>query len=350
VRLSAVSRLVPELPCSAWRERVLFSVDHYFADSDSDAWETEPSDDDEPIRAYHDWRGPAEGTTWRRHPFDYLNDPNNYNDRNELDADTVLRLARSDRLCIVGGLWVDVTQAELPAVIAAVGNQKHRIERLRLSQALSEEEEMKRYYRSKGGYWGDSDDSESEWDKPADDHEALVDLAPLQGLPHLRSLSIACSEHLAAAEASISLRTLPATLQEVDLTSLSLASCADLASLPQLRVLNLDCCVHLRTLEGLQHCPQLEQLQLQSCTGLVDVSPLSGSLHVRLNALQVGRTAIEDLAPLTGCPSHAPEHRPLLRGPRGDGAPLSNSHAAARDDARRQDAGGASRPTEPRAP
>eukprot|EP00966_Prymnesium_polylepis_P079139 1834288-Prymnesium_polylepis.1 len=55
VRLAAVSRLMPELPCSVWRERVLFSVDSYFADSDSAdsySWETQPSDDDKPRRAY----------------------------------------------------------------------------------------------------------------------------------------------------------------------------------------------------------------------------------------------------------------------------------------------------------
>jgi hypothetical protein len=73
VRLSAVSRLMPELPCSAWRQQVLFSVDSYYADSNSDGWETEPSDD-ERMRAYHDWRGPPDDTAWRRHPFDYLNE------------------------------------------------------------------------------------------------------------------------------------------------------------------------------------------------------------------------------------------------------------------------------------
>ena len=304
VRLSAVSRLMSELPCSTWRERVLFSVDSYYADSDSDSWETEPSDDDGPRRAYHDWRGPRDGTAWPRHPFDDLNDPRDYNDCNELPADTVLRVARSDRLRLVGGLWVEVTQAELPAVIAAVGTNKHHVERLRLSQALSKEEEMRRYHRSEGlghAYWGDSDDADSESDE-SPDHQALVDLAPLRGLPHLQSLSIRLHDHASTLEASLSLRGLPTTLQEIDLTSLSLTSCSDLASLPQLRVLNLDCCVHLRTLEGLQHCPQLERLELQSCVGLVAVPPLSGSIHVRLRALQLGGTHIGDLAPLAGCP------------------------------------------------
>jgi len=181
-----------------------------------------------------------------------------------------------------------------------VGINRHHVERLRLSQALSEDEEMRRYYHSKGGYWGDSD-SESESDEPSD-HETLVDLAPLLGLPHLRSLSIRLHDYASMLEASLPLRGLPTTLQEVDLTSLALASCSDLASLPQLRTLNLDCCVHLRTLEGLQHCAQLECLQLHSCFGLMGVTPLSGSIHVGLCALALGGTHIEDLTPLSGCP------------------------------------------------
>eukprot|EP00966_Prymnesium_polylepis_P224570 5194104-Prymnesium_polylepis.1 len=68
-------------------------------------------------------------------------------------------------------------------------------------------------------------------------------------------------------------------------------------------MLNLDCCAQLHTLEGLQHCPQLELLQLHSCTGLLmGVPPLSGSIHVRLRALHLGGTYIKHLAPLAGCP------------------------------------------------
>ena len=242
VRLSAVSRLMPELPCSTWRKRVLFSVDSYYGDSDSDSWETEPSDDDEPRRAYHDWRGPPDGTTWRRHPFDGLDDP--------LPADTVLRLARSNRLRIVVGLWACATQAELPAVIAALGTNKHHVERLRLSD-------------SKASYmaeqiWG-FDDSDGESHEPSGHETMLVDLAPLR-------------------------------------------SCSGLASMSQLRVLNLNECSHLRTLDGLQHCPQLECLQLHRCRALLGVAPLSGSIHVRLCALVLGGTPIDDLTPIAGCP------------------------------------------------
>ena len=244
VRLSAVSRLMPELPCSAWGQHELFSDSDYFTDSDSDSHsrETELSHGDDRIRAYHDARGPPQGTTWRRHPFDGLDDP--------LPADTVLRLARSNRLRIVVGLWACATQAELPAVIAALGTNKHHVERLRLSD-------------SKASYmaeqiWG-FDDSDGESHEPSGHETMLVDLAPLR-------------------------------------------SCSGLASMSQLRVLNLNECSHLRTLDGLQHCPQLECLQLHRCRALLGVAPLSGSIHVRLCALVLGGTPIDDLTPIAGCP------------------------------------------------
>ena len=119
----------------------------------------------------------------------------------------------------------------------------------------------------------------------------LVDLAPLRGLPHLRSLSIRLHDNASVLEARlrprhayISLRPLPTTLQEIDLTCLGLTSCSDLASIPQLRTLNLDRCVHLRTLEGLQHCPQLDCLQLHYCCGLDGVAPLSGTPAASITA------------------------------------------------------------------
>ena len=308
VRLSAASKLVPRLPCCLWRESQTFAEDYYYGDSPISS-EYETDDDDWPPtkpRAYHHGYIPPEDTSWRHHPFDSIRDPDNYGYDEALTADVVLRVAHSTRLSIVGGLWVEAQQADLARIVdAVVADKEHRLTRLRLKPCSSDDDSESRSYTSGSLPDDEEDEEEDEEEEGEENAEEEGDLSMLQKLPHLMSLALNVEEEDGCGSSTWTLselKSLPATLHDIDLTFWHISTTSALARFAQLRMLTLDCCTVLRSLEGLQHCPHLACLKLNSCTYVESLAPLSGTIHKELRALNLSRTSVTSLSCLDGCP------------------------------------------------